>query len=260
MAVAGDRGVRTGKEKERRFFDPLFLHSLTLGTNIQKSNESHQGDITNKCWLRPGGDARQWCAPQPQEGLGLPDEALREDGNGNAVFLAWKRTINQVCFENEHIKAIMETAYFNSHHRIMAYDNLAQQMAKKKVAPDAAWPILGLSAGGSPHVLLHWHPTDHQITQAGPKSAKRRGRGKSHLQLQFNIIYYCRVQLVEQCTSNMAAIDCRVVYLFDIPSSQGGDDPPPSPTSLRMKPKSNGIEHRSGQEVESEREEQSSDH
>lgn len=168
--------MRTGKEKERRFFDPLFLHSLTLGTNIQKSNESHQGDITNKRWLRPGGDARQWCAPQPQEGLGLPDEALREDGNDNAVFLAWKHTINQVCFENEHIKAIMETAYFNSHHRIMAYDNLAQQMAKKKVAPDAAWPILGLSAGGSPHVLLHWHPTDHQITQAGPRYSTSRGR------------------------------------------------------------------------------------
>jgi hypothetical protein len=58
----------------------------------------------------------------------------------------------------------------------MAYDNLAQQMAKKKVAPDAAWPILGGSAGGSPHVFLHWHPTDHQITQAGPRFSTPRGR------------------------------------------------------------------------------------
>ncbi len=51
--------------------------------------------------------------------------------------------------------------------------------------------------------------------------------GKSHL--QFNSIYYCRVQLAEQRSSNLVEVDCKTVYLFDMPSSQGSCNYPGSP-------------------------------
>ena len=52
-------------------------------------------------------------------------------------------------------------------------------------------------------------------------------KGKSHL--QFTSIYYCKVQLAEQRSSNMAEVDCETVDLFDIPSSQGSSNYPCRP-------------------------------
>jgi hypothetical protein len=59
------------------------------------------------------------------------------------------------------------------------------------------------------------------------ESAERKGKNY----MQFNSIFYCRVQLVEQGSSNLAEVDCKTVDLLDIPSSQGSSDysgsPPP---------------------------------
>ena len=55
--------------------------------------------------------------------------------------------------------------------------------------------------------------------------AERNGKSR----LQFNSIYYCKVQLAEQCSSNMAEVDCETVDLFNIPSSQGSSNYPCSP-------------------------------
>ncbi len=47
--------------------------------------------------------------------------------------------------------------------------------------------------------------------------------------MQFNSIYYCRVLLAEQRSSNLAEVDCKTVNLLDIPSSQGSSYFPGSP-------------------------------
>jgi hypothetical protein len=54
-------------------------------------------------------------------------------------------------------------------------------------------------------------------------------KGKNYM--QFNSIYYCRVQLAEQCSSNLAEVNFKTVNLLNIPSSQGssyfpGSSPP----------------------------------
>ncbi len=62
-------------------------------------------------------------------------------------------------------------------------------------------------------------------------------KGKNYM--QFNSIYYCRVQLAEQRSSNLAEVDCETVNLLNIPSSQGSSYFPGSPP-----PRGCGRKHR----------------
>jgi hypothetical protein len=56
----------------------------------------------------------------------------------DCMAITWKCMGNQVCFMKQHLQAIMQATYSNSHHHIIAYKHVAQQMAKdNKVAPDA---------------------------------------------------------------------------------------------------------------------------
>ncbi len=67
------------------------------------------------------------------------------------------------------------------------------------------------------------------------ESVERKGKNN----MQFNSIYYCRVQLAEQRSSNLAEVDCKTVDLLNIPSSQGSSNYPGSPP-----PRSGGRKHR----------------
>jgi hypothetical protein len=52
---------------------------------------------------------------------------LREDNK--AVF--WKHAIYQGCFTKEHLMDVMKAAYSNNHHPVLAYNDVAKQIAKK---------------------------------------------------------------------------------------------------------------------------------
>jgi hypothetical protein len=155
----------------------------------------------------------------------LPKGACRMRLAEDGMSVTWQRSILQVCFAKEHLRAIMKTDYNPSHNRVIAYDKVAQQMGREKVTPDAA----GLFWGGAQVIPLTFKATGTpKVTRIRyPIGEYAERNGKSHL--QFNSIYYCKVQLAEQRSSNMAEVDCETVDLFDIPSSQGSSDYPGSP-------------------------------
>jgi hypothetical protein len=155
----------------------------------------------------------------------LPKGACRMRLAEDGMSVTWQRSILQVCFGKEHLRAIMKTDYNPSHNRVIAYDKVAQQMGREKVTPDAA----GLFWGGAQVIPLTFKATGTpKVTRIRyPIGEYAERNGKSHL--QFNSIYYCKVQLAEQRSSNMAEVDCKTVDLFDIPSSQGSSDYPDSP-------------------------------
>ena len=68
----------------------------------------------------------------------LPKGACRICLANDGMLVTWQRSILQVCFAKEHLRAIMKTGYNPSHNRVVAYDNVAQQMGREKVTPDAA--------------------------------------------------------------------------------------------------------------------------
>ena len=161
----------------------------------------------------------------------LPKGACRMRLAEDGMSVTWQRSILQVCFAKEHLRAIMKTDYNPSHNRVVAYDNVAQQMGREKVTPDAA----GLFWGGAQMIPLTFKATGTpKVTRIRyPIGEYAERNGKSHL--QFNSIYYCKVQLAEQRSSNMAEVDCETVDLFDIPSSQGSSDYPGSPPPRRRR-------------------------
>ena len=161
----------------------------------------------------------------------LPKGACRMRLADDGMSVTWQRSILQVCFAKEHLRAIMKADYNPSHNRVVAYDNVAQQMGREKVTPDAA----GLFWGGAQMIPLTFKATGTpKVTRIRyPIGEYAERNGKSHL--QFNSIYYCKVQLAEQRSSNMAEVDCETVDLFDIPSSQGSSDYPGSPPPRRRR-------------------------
>ena len=90
--------------------------------------------------------------------------------------------------------------------RVTAHDNVTEAMKKAKVTPNASqlylyWGEpqvihLKFKCTGSPKITRVRYPTRETAKQ----------KGKAHL--QFNLLYYCRVQLAEQRSSSMAAVDC----------------------------------------------------
>ena len=146
----------------------------------------------------------------------LPKGACRMRLAEDGMSVTWQRSILQVCFAKEHLRAIMKTDYNPSHNHVVG---------REKVTPDAA----GLFWGGAQVIPLTFKATGTpKVTRIRyPIGEYAECNGKSHL--QFNSIYYCKVQLAEQRSSNMAEVDCETIDLFDIPSSQGSSDYPGSP-------------------------------
>jgi hypothetical protein len=135
-----------------------------------------------------------------------------------------QRSLMQVCFKKEHLHAIMHS-YSSSHHRVVAYNNVAQQMDWEARTPDAA----GFSWGEAQAILLAFKATGTprvtRIRFPMGESAERKGKNC----MQFNSFYYCRVQLAEQRSSNLAEVNCETVDLLDIPSNQVAATTPAAP-------------------------------
>lgn len=151
----------------------------------------------------------------------IAPNACRFKLHPDGMAVTWTRAIHQICFAKEHLRAIMGMEYSLTHNRVTAYDNVTEAMNKAKATPDASqlyW--------GDPQVIpLKFKSTGiPKITRVRyPTTECEIRKGKAHQ--QFNSIYYCRVQLAEQRSSSMATVDCQVVDLFDIPSSQGSNSP-----------------------------------
>ena len=128
----------------------------------------------------------------------------------------------------------MEVAYSNSHHHVIAYNNVVQQMSKEKVIPDAVGQFWGEAQVVHPKFCCTGTPKITQVQY--PTRQTIECKGKSHH--QFNSVYYCRVQLADQRTRNMVAVNCQIIDLFDITSSQSSDAPSPPPCCKR--PNNNG--------------------
>jgi hypothetical protein len=166
----------------------------------------------------------------------LPKGACRMCLAKDGMSMTWQRSHFQVCFAKEHLKAIMRD-YSTLHNHVVAYSNVLQQMDWEAKTPDTVslfWgeaQVIPLTskATGTPRVTRIWYPMGEYVER----------KGKTFM--QFNSIYYCRVQLAEQRSSNLAEVDCETVDLFDMPSSQGqGSSNYPSSTP----PRSGGRKHR----------------
>ncbi len=67
----------------------------------------------------------------------LPKGTCRMRLAKDGMSVTWQRLLMQVCFTNEQLCAIMRN-YSSSHHRVFAYDNVAQQMDWEARTPNAA--------------------------------------------------------------------------------------------------------------------------
>ena len=92
-------------------------------------------------------------------------------------------------------------------------------MTKAKVTPDAS-----SSTGGNHRWHLSSQNAQIHFTTGENSEQNAIGNGKTHQ--QFSSIYYCRVQLAEQCSSSMVAVESKVVYLLDLPCSQSSNNSP----------------------------------
>jgi hypothetical protein len=123
----------------------------------------------------------------------LPKGTCRMRLAKDGMSVTWQRSLMQVCFTKEHLCAIM-CNYSSSHHRVIAYYNVAQQMDWEERTPDAAGLFWGkaqaiplaFKATGTPRVTLIRYPMGESVER----------KGKNYM--QFNSIYYCGVQLAEQ--------------------------------------------------------------
>ena len=155
----------------------------------------------------------------------IPEGSCKFTVAADGMSISWQHETDKICFAREHFKAHMHNDFSTSHNPVVAYGNVAQKMMGNKVAPDVVgqfcWApqVNSFKARvmGAPKELLLPYPTRHTA----------EWRGKQHL--QFNTLCHCRVQLVEQCFTNMAKAKHRTIELLDIASSQERNNNPSSP-------------------------------
>lgn len=153
----------------------------------------------------------------------LPANGYRFEVRPDGMAVTWMRSFHRVCFSKDHLQATMGSSYSLSNSRVVAYDNVTEEMKKSKVTPDASrlyWgepQVVPLKSKvtGTPKISFIRFPTG--------ETAERKG--KKHL--QFSSIYYCRIMLAEQRSANNAKVESKVVDLLDLPSSQSSDNSPP---------------------------------
>ena len=161
----------------------------------------------------------------------LPKNGYRFDVLPDGMAITWMRAFHRVCFTKDHLRATMGASYSLSNNRVTAYDNVTEEMKKAKVTPDASdlyW--------GEPQVVplkskCTGTPKITELRFATGETASRNG--KTHK--QFSTIYYCRVLLSEQRSSNTAAVNHQTVDLLDLPSSQSEQNSPPRRRSPRKR-------------------------
>ena len=161
----------------------------------------------------------------------LPEGGYRFEVRPDGMAVTWMRAFHRVCFSKDHLRATMGESFSLSNNRVTAYDNVTEVMKKAKVTPDASnfyW--------GEPQVVplrskCTGTPKITELRFATGENAIRKG--KTHM--QFSTIYYCRVLLSEQRSSNTAAVNHQTVDLLDLPSSQSENNSPPCRRSPRKR-------------------------
>ena len=164
----------------------------------------------------------------------VPEGSCKFTVAADCMSILWQRATDKICFASEHLKAVMKNNYSMSHNRVIAYNDIAQNMIGDKVTPDAAgqfWgalQVIKLKARvtGTPKELFLPYPTVHTA----------EWKGKAHQ--QFNTLCHCKVQLEKQRFTNMVKAERRTINLFDLPSSQSSNNDPSPPPKKRRKKKS----------------------
>jgi len=164
--------------------------------------------------------------------------------------VTWMRAFHRACFSKDHLEQTMGLSFSLSNNRVTAYDNVTEVMKKAKVTPDASnfyW--------GEPQVVplkskCTGTPKITELRFATGENAIRKG--KTHM--QFSTIYYCRVLLSEQRSSNTTAVNKQTVDLLDLPSSQSENNSPPPRRNDRKRAHRGG-----GNEVDDDEDEDDND-
>jgi len=128
----------------------------------------------------------------------LPANGYRFEVRPDGMAVTWMRSFHRVCFSKDHLQATMGSSSSLSNSRVVAYNNVTEEMKKSKVTPDASrlyWgepQVVPLKSKvtGTPKISFIRFPTG--------ETAERKG--KKHL--QFSSIYYCRIMLAEQRSAN----------------------------------------------------------
>jgi hypothetical protein len=92
----------------------------------------------------------------------------------DGMLVSWQRAIHKCCFDKKLLQGIMKDKYSSSHSRIIAYDNMLQEMHLNRLTSDASglyWgapQVIRLSkkVTGSHLKLVHTYPTKVKIQGA----------------------------------------------------------------------------------------------
>jgi hypothetical protein len=146
--------------------------------------------------------------------------------------VAWQRAVQAICFSKELLKAIMGRDYSPANNRVVAYDDVAQEMMAKNVRPENKlyW--------GAPQVVrLKWECTgtptiikrDYPIDVVRTDSNGRRNR-------QRNTIIIIKMKKAQERSAAAADIDDGVIDLLGTFSqSQASSDYSPARPPRRKK-------------------------
>lgn len=142
------------------------------------------------------------------------------------------RAVRSECFTKEVLQSIMGTDYSTTHTRVIAYDDVAQEMLEKKVISESKlyW--------GEPQVVrLKWECTgthkifkgDYAIDYVVRDPSGRKNR-------QRNTILIVRVKKAKERSAAAAEVVVKEISLLGV-FSQGSSNDSPPPRHKRARPK-----------------------
>jgi hypothetical protein len=146
---------------------------------------------------------------------------VAEDG----MLVSWQRVIHKRCFDKKLLQGIMKDKYSSSHSRVIAYDNVLQEMHLNRLTPNAS----GLYWGAPQVIRLSKKVTGSHLELVHPYPTKVKIQGAT----QYDTLAHCRVMLARQHIKASVPTHYRVINLFGLQSSQESDndhqEPPYSP-------------------------------
>ncbi len=146
---------------------------------------------------------------------------VAEDG----MWVSWQCAIHKHCFDKKLLQGIMKDKYSSSHSRVIAYDNVLQEMHLNRLTPNAS----GLYWGAPQVIRLSKKVIGLHLESVHPYPTKVKIQGAT----QYNTLAHCRVMLARQRIKASAPTHYRVIDLFGLQSSQESNDdhqePPYSP-------------------------------
>jgi hypothetical protein len=143
----------------------------------------------------------------------------------DGMSVTWQRTIHKRCFDKKLLQGIMKDKFSSSHSRVIAYDNVLQEMHVNRLSPNAS----GLYWGAPQVIRLSKKVTGLHLKSVHPYPTKVKILSAT----QYNTLAHCRVMLARQHIKASVPTHYRVIDLFRLQSSQESDndhqEPPYSP-------------------------------